>query len=176
MEILIKLKKEGKIRSIGISNSSTDDLKKYQASGVVDAVQEKYNMLDRDLELSLLPDCRSTNVSVLSYASLATGLLTGKLDPDRIFEGDDQRIDNPRFTAENRKKILVFFEKLSPIAGKYEISHAQLVLAWTIAQPGITFALCGSRTPEQAVENAKSGHIRLGDEDINKINKMILEI
>lgn len=176
METLLNLKKEGKIRSIGISNSSGDELKKYQKSGLIDAVQEKYNMLDRDLESSLLPLCRSTNVSVLSYASLATGLLTGKLDTGRIFKGDDQRIGNPRFTPENRKKMILFFEKLAPIADKYEISNAQLVISWTIAQPGITFALCGARTPEQAVENAKAGHVMLADEDIVKINETIIEI
>lgn len=176
MEALLKLKEEGKIRSIGISNSSTDDLITYQASGHVDAVQEKYNMLDRDLESSLLPLCQSGNVSVLSYASLATGLLTGKLDPDRIFTGDDQRIGNPRFTAENRKKILLFFEKLAPVAAKYELSKAQLVIAWTIAQPGITFALCGARTPEQAIENAKAGQVVLENEDIVTINNTLLEI
>ena len=176
METLLNLKKEGKIRSIGISNSSMDDLKNYQKFGGVDAVQEKYNMLDRDLESSLLPLCRSTNVSVLSYASLATGLLTGKLDPDRLFKGDDQRIGNPRFTQENRKKMIAFFEKLAPISDRYGLSKAQLVIAWTIAQPGITFALCGARTPEQAVENAKAGQVILEIEDIGKINEIILEI
>ncbi len=176
METLLALKKEGKIRSIGISNSKPDELKKYQETGAVDAVQEKYNMLDRDLESSMLPLCLSTNVSVLSYASLATGLLTGRLNPDRIFEGDDQRIGNARFSPENRRKMLAFFKKLAPIAEKYELTSAQLVIAWTVAQPGITFALCGARTLEQAIENAKAGQVILESEDIVNINDSIWSI
>ncbi len=176
MEALVRLKEQGKIRSIGISNASVEDLKEYQAHGVVDAIQEKYNMLDRGLESTLIPLCRATHVSVLSYASLATGLLTGTMDPDREFQGDDQRIGNPRFSPENRKKILAFFEKLAPIAEKYQLSPAQLVIAWTIAQPGITFALCGARTARQAMENARAGQVLPDTGDMVKIDKMVKEI
>ena len=85
-------------------------------------MQEKYNMLDRDLETAIVPLCLSTKVSILSYASLATGLLSGKLGPERKFEGDDQRIGNPRFTPENREKTVSFLNQLSPIAEKYGLS------------------------------------------------------
>ena len=171
MEELLKLKQEGKILSIGISNASPDELKKYQESETVDAVQEKYNMLDREIETAIVPLCQSSKVSVLSYASLATGLLSGKMGPDRKFEGDDQRIGNPRFTLENREKVSTFLNQLSPMAEKYGLSTGQLMISWTISQPGITFALCGARTPEQAIENAKAGQVTLQSDDIQEINK-----
>ncbi len=168
---LEQLKQQGKIRSIGISNVSSEDLASYLAAGSVDAIQECYSMLDRDVEKSLLPICQTNNVSILSYSSLALGLLSGKIGPDRQFEGDDLRKDNPRFSTANRQKIATLFDEIRPIADENKLTLAQLVIAWTIQQPGITFALCGARNPEQAVENAKAGRAQLKPEDITQISK-----
>ena len=88
MDALLALKKEGKARAIGISNASVDDLNAYIAAGQVDCVQEAYNMLDRGLEKTLLPVCRREGISVISYSSLALGLLTGT---DRPGEGVQRR-------------------------------------------------------------------------------------
>lgn len=170
MDTLLALKKEGKIKAIGISNVDSDELQSYLKCGAVDAIQEKYNMLDRDIEAGLMPMCVENNTSILSYSSLAQGLLSGKISAERQFSGDDQRISDPRFSIESRKSINQFLQKISPIASDYSISTAQLVIAWTLAQAPSMFALCGARNPQQAIENAASGAVELSATDIKTIN------
>ena len=175
VETLVRLKQEGKIRSIGASNVSPGDLEAYIATGVLDAIQEEYSMVKRDIETTLLPLCRTSAVSVLSYSSLALGLLSGKVGPDRIFAEDDQRQGNPRFSQANRQKIARLMGVLEPVAAAHHASVAQVVIAWTIAQPGITFSLCGARDPAQAVENAAAARLRLADSELALISAGIVE-
>jgi len=171
MEALETLKSQGKIRAIGASNVSADNLKAYLAAGQLDALQEEYSMVKRDIESTLLPICAEHGVSMLSYSSLALGLLSGKIGPDRTFSGDDQRKDNPRFSISNREKIARLMADLAPIADAHQATSAQIVIAWTVQQPGITFSLCGARNPEQASENARAGRIRLTSEELNRISE-----
>jgi methylglyoxal reductase len=168
---LEELKAQGKIRSIGASNLSADELKAYIKAGALDAVQEEYNMLKRDIETTLLPICVQHEVSVLSYSSLALGLLSGRIGPDRSFTGDDQRRDNPRFSVANREKVARLMREIAPIAVAHGATAAQIVIAWTLQQRGITFALCGARNPEQARENAAAGRIRLSSNERNAISE-----
>jgi len=171
MEVLRKLKAQGKIRSIGASNLSSADIAAYVAAGGLDAIQEEYSMVKRDIETTLLPVCRQHGVSTLSYSSLALGLLSGKIGPDRRFAGDDQRKDNPRFSTGNREKVARLMRHIAPVVERHQATPAQIVIAWTIQQPGITFALCGARSPEQAIENAKAGRIRLSPDEIDTISE-----
>ena len=173
LEALTQLKKQGKIRSIGASNVSAEDLNAYVAAGGIDAIQECYSMLDRGVEAELLPICKENSISMLSYSSLALGLLSGKIGPDRQFQGDDLRKDSPRFSMANREKISSLFDDVRSIADQHSATIAQLVIAWTIQQPGITFALCGARNPEQAVENAKAGALSLSAEEISTISSAV---
>lgn len=165
------LKRQGKIGSIGASNLSVDELGAYAATGALDAIQEEYSMVKRDIEASLLPICARHGVSTLSYSSLALGLLSGRIGPDRVFKGDDQRKDNPRFSMANREKVARLMAEIAPVAEAHGATSAQIVIAWTIRQPGITFALCGARNPEQARENAGAGRIRLSEDDMNTISE-----
>jgi methylglyoxal reductase len=171
MEALEGLKKQGKIRAIGASNVSAGDLKGYLAAGQLDAIQEEYSMVKRGLEQTLLPICIASNVSTLSYSSLALGLLSGKIGPERKFTGDDHRKDNPRFSIGNRQKVARLMTAISPIAEAHKATPAQIVIAWTLQQPGITFALCGARSAEQARENAKAGRIRLSPAEAKSISE-----
>ncbi|MER8861199.1 aldo/keto reductase [Mesorhizobium sp. M0757] len=171
MEALDRLKTQGKIRSIGASNVSVADVKAYLAAGQLDAVQQEYSMVARDMEQDLLPFCARNNVSVLSYSSLALGLLSGKIGPDRLFTGDDQRKDNPRFSQPNRRKVAALMEAIKPSAEAHGASEAQVVIAWTLQQPGIAFSLCGARSPQQARENAQAGRIKLSGQEINQISE-----
>ena len=175
VETLVRLKGEGKIRSIGASNVSPEDLAAYIATGALDAIQEEYSMVKRDIETTLLPLCRANAVSVLSYSSLALGLLSGKVGPDRVFAEDDQRHGNPRFSQANREKIARLMGALEPVAEAHGASIAQVVIAWTIAQPGITFSLCGARDPAQAVENAAAARLRLGESELALISAGVAE-
>ena len=173
VEALVRLKEQGKIRAIGASNVSPEELKAYVATGKLDAIQEEYSMVKRDIEETLLPISADNGVSTLSYSSLALGLLSGKMGPERTFSGDDQRKDNPRFSQSNREKVAQLMTAISPVAARHHASEAQTVIAWTLQQPGITFALCGARNPDQARENARAGRIRLSPEDNNAISEAV---
>jgi len=170
---LEELKRAGKIRAIGASNVNRAELDQYLATGALDAIQERFSMIDRGIEAELLPLTVKNGVSTLSYSSLALGLLSGTIGPDRVFSGDDQRRDNPRFSVANRQKAKDFAEAIRPVAERHGASIAQVVIAWTLARPGVTFALCGARNPAQALDNARAGTLRLGTEDIAAIDAAI---
>lgn len=170
MDALLRLKEQGKIRAIGASNLAPDDLSAYLAAGELDAIQERYSMLDRGIAETLLPLTRPAGVSALSYSSLALGLLTGKVSATRAFAGDDQRAADPRFSAANRQHAADFAAALQPLAEEHGASVAQLVIAWTLSQPGITFALCGARDPAQAQDNAAAARLRLDAADLARID------
>ncbi|WP_322886887.1 aldo/keto reductase (plasmid) [Sinorhizobium medicae] len=170
MQALEELRAAGKIRAIGASNVNLEELEIYVKIGGLDAIQERYSMLDREIERNLLPVTTANGVATLSYSSLALGLLSGRIGPERVFSGDDQRKANPRFSASNREKIMRFAETIRPVAQKHEATIAQIVIAWTLAQPGITFALCGARNPAQARDNARAGTIRLNADDLSAID------
>lgn len=170
MAALERLQAAGKIRAIGASNLSSGDLDQYVGSGQLDAIQERYSMIDREIEGSLLPIARRNKIATLSYSSLGLGLLTGAIDPERKFAGDDQRKDNPRFSKANRQKVALLKEAIAPIAAQHEATMAQIAIAWTLAQPGITFALCGARNPEQAIDNARAGTIALAASEVAAID------
>lgn len=173
MDALKDLKKAGKIRAIGASNVDAADLKAYIAAGGLDAIQERFSMIDRGIEADLLPLTTENGISTLSYSSLALGLLSGAIGPDRVFSGDDQRKDNPRFSVANRQKVARFADTIRPIAEAHGATIAQIVIAWTLARPGVTFALCGARNPAQAKDNARAGTIELSREQTSTIDTAI---
>ena len=170
MGALIDLRNEGKIRAIAASNVTQADVLQYIAHGGLDGIQERYNALDRQLEDDLLPLCIQHGISVMSYSSLAMGMLAGKLPPDRVFTGDDQRATDPRFTPENRTKVVTMLARLDPLCVELGLTTAQLVIGWTLARPGITYALCGARNPAQAEENAVAGSAVLSPDVIRAVD------
>ncbi len=171
MEALGRLKAAGKIRSIGASNVTPQDVRAYLAAGQLDAIQQEYSMVKREIETTLLPLCIENGVSTLSYSSLALGLLSGRIGPDRVFTGDDLRRDNPRFSVANREKVASLMAAIRPVAETHGATEAQVVIAWTLQQPGITFSLCGARNPQQAKENARAARLRLSAEEIRTISE-----
>ena len=170
---LEELKQAGKIRAIGASNVNRSELEQYIETGSLDAIQERFSMIDRQIEADLLPLTIANGVSTLSYSSLALGLLSGAIGPERVFSGDDQRKDNPRFSVANRRKAKDFAVAIRPVAERHGASIAQTVIAWTLAQPGVTFALCGARNPVQALDNARAGTLRLSTADLAAIDTAI---
>lgn len=166
MAALEDLKRAGKIRAIGASNATAADIQAYLAAGQLDAIQEQYSMVHRDIEAELVPVCRRAGISVLSYSSLALGLLAGQIGPERTFAGDDLRISDPRFSVDNRRRVAEFVAEIRPVADAHRASISQLVIAWTLRQPGITFALCGARNATQAKENARAGALRLDETEL----------
>ena len=173
MATLLDLKREGKIRAIGVSNATVEQIEAYRRVGPVDSGQEKYSMLDRGLESEYLPYTLKNNIAVLAYSPLALGLLTGKVGPEREFPADDIRYNHPRFSAESRKQVLAMLEKMRPIAEKHGLTLAQLVIAWTAAQPGLTHALVGARDARQAEENAVAGNATLSREELENLRQIV---
>jgi methylglyoxal reductase len=173
MAELEKLRDEGKIRAIGVSNANVEQMK---AFGAIDSDQEKYSALDRTIETNgTLPFCRENNIAVLAYSPLENGLLTGKLSANRQYGPGDLRRENPRFAPENVELINAKFERLRSIANRRRATLGQLVIAWTYMQPGLTCVLCGARNVMQAAENAAAGQIVLSEDELATIGQTICD-
>jgi aryl-alcohol dehydrogenase-like predicted oxidoreductase len=174
MTALLKLKDQGKIRAIGVSNASLEQIKTYEKVGQLDTDQERFSMLDQHIAGDgTLEYCHTNNIAVLAYSPLEQGMLTGKLSPDRQFPRDDVRHNNPRYTVEKRKQILDMLTEFKPIADRHNATFSQLVIAWTFSQPGLTHVLCGARNEKQALENTKAGQISLSNDEIEIMNQII---
>ncbi|MCF7668183.1 MAG: aldo/keto reductase [Verrucomicrobia bacterium] len=170
---LMKLKKEGKIRAIGVCNASTGDMEQYREHGQLDSDQERYNMLDRDAEETLLPYCRNNDVAFLAYSPLALGILSGKMGPDSKFDEGDHRSLVPRFKPEGIQKVNAMLGEFDQIADGHNAPISRLVIAWTLHQPGCSHVLVGARKPQHAIENALAADIELTDEELNTMNAVI---
>jgi methylglyoxal reductase len=171
VEALKGLQAEGKILAFAASNTTTDDLAAYLAAGGLAAVQEEYSILARRIEATHLPTCRKAGIAVMGYSVLALGLLSGRITAERVFAGDDQRRDDARFSPDNLARVDRFMLTVRPIAEAHGATPAQVMIAWTLAQPGMTHALCGARNPEQARENAAAGRLRLTQADFAAISE-----
>jgi len=183
MGALAELKQQGKIRAIGVCNATPEEMDRYRSVAPLDSDQEQYSMIHRKMEGGSfqgedgLPDqlayCKENNVAVLAYSPLVLGLLTGKVGPERVFPESDLRSKQKRFSKANRQKIADLLGKFQPVADKHNCSMAQLVIAWTVSQPGLTHALVGARTAEQARDNAGAGRITLDSEDLALMNGLV---
>jgi aryl-alcohol dehydrogenase-like predicted oxidoreductase len=145
---------EGKTLSIGASNCTIEQLEEFQAVCPIAAVQMPYNMLQRDIEKQTIPWCRERKISVMVYWPLMKGLLAGKLTRDSGLDEHDNRRKYPMYQGDEWEKNQDFIDQLREIAAETGHTVAQLVINWTIAQPGITSALCGAKRPTQIEETA----------------------
>ena len=172
MACLMKLKDQGKIRAIGVSNVTLAELEENVRHGEVASDQFRYSLIYRHPEKDILPYCKEHGIATLTYMSLEQGLLTGKVGMDRKFAASEFRANdawNPWFKPENRPKVLRMLETWRDLAETYHVTLAQLVIACTAAQPGVTHVLCGARTAQQAVENAAAGRIELHPRDAKRM-------
>jgi aryl-alcohol dehydrogenase-like predicted oxidoreductase len=169
MGALVKLREQGKIREIGVSNYSARQMAEASSFAPIVSNQVKYNLLERDIESDALPYCREQGLSVICYSPMAMGLLTGKVTMDRTFPETDVRGGQPWYQPKNRRRVLDALEKIRPIADAHTATLAQLATAWVIAQEGVTTALVGARTPEQAAENAAAADLKLSSDELSTI-------
>ncbi len=169
---LEKLRKEGKVRAIGVSNYDAEWLEKASKVAPIASDQPPYSLITRKIEKTILPWCREHEVGVIVYSPLERGLLTGKVSPGRTFPEGDHRARHKYFTVENRKRILAALEEIRPIADKHKASFAQIVIHWTIQEPGITAALVGARNAEQATHNAGALGFTLSPEERATIRRI----
>ena len=173
MAELLSLKQEGKIRAIGCSNATVEQMERYLSVGELDTDQEQYSMLQRQHEADNLIFCRDHQLAFLAYSPMALGILTGKIGPNHVFGEGDVRRGNPWYQPENRSKVDALLTVIRSIAEDKGVTIAQTVIAWTVAQPGCSHALVGARNPDQAIANAKAGEIQLTDDEIRAIRKVV---
>jgi aryl-alcohol dehydrogenase-like predicted oxidoreductase len=151
---LEKLRKEGKVRAIGVSNYDEQWLERASKVATLASDQPPFSLITRKIEKAILPWLRQHEVGAIVYSPMERGLLTGTVGPDRTFPAGDHRAKHKYFTPENRQRVLDALEQIRPIADKHKASFAQVVINWTIQEPGITAALVGARNAEQATHNA----------------------
>jgi aryl-alcohol dehydrogenase-like predicted oxidoreductase len=132
--------------------------------------QVPYSMVERSIEAELVPYCLKNNKSIIAYSPMQRGLLTGKIRPDHVFAPGDHRPNTVFFQPENIRRIDNFLDRLQPLAQSRNAEISQLVLRWTVEQPGITIALAGARNKQQAILNAKAAYLTLTPEDIEFID------
>jgi len=173
MAELLLLKQEGKIRAIGCSNATIEQMDRYQSVGQLDTDQEQYSMLQRQHEADNLRYCHDHNIAVLAYSPMALGILSGKIGPDHQFGEGDVRRGNPWYQKENRSKVDALLGVVRSVAEDKGLTVAQTVIAWTLQQKGCTHALVGARTPDQAIANARAGEVELTEDEIRIIRKVV---
>jgi len=176
MDALVTLKAQGKIRAIGVSNFTPDMLAECLRHAPLASDQPKYSLLARGIEADVLPFCREHRVGVIVYSPLEQGILTGKVTLVRTFPPSDYRDNHPWFTRPNRARVLAALDKVKPIAQAHGATLGQLAIAWIIAQPGVTSAIVGARTPEQARENARAADLALSPAELGQIRTVFEQL
>jgi aryl-alcohol dehydrogenase-like predicted oxidoreductase len=166
-----KLIEQGKVRAAGVSNCSPEQMSRANAVTPLASSQPPFSMILRDAQRDVIPWCRRNNVGVIVYSPLQRGLLTGKIKPGHVFAEGDHRADNAFFQPGNVKTVNAFLDNIRPIAEAHDATLAQLVIAWTIRQPGVTAALVGARNIKQASENAAAMNVTLRDDEIAQIDQ-----
>jgi aryl-alcohol dehydrogenase-like predicted oxidoreductase len=169
MGAMVRLKEQGKIRAIGVSNYDVEWLRRAAAVAPVASDQPPYSIIQRRIERDVLPFCREHHIGVICYSPLERGLLTGSVTMEREFPPGDHRTAHRFFRPENRKRVLDSLVKVRPIAERHKVSLAQLMINWTIHVPGITAALVGARSAEQARHNAGAMNFTLSEAERTEI-------
>mgnify|MGYP002510076128 FL=1 len=174
----IKLKEEGKIRAIGVSNFSLEQIKEAMAIVHIDALQPEYNLLQRKIEDGLLSYCAQNEISVLSYNSIAKGILSGVFHFGGVkLDLEDFRNEKPLFMTDNMKAEVPLLEKLREVAEAHSATISQVAVAWVIAQNGMSSAIVGTQNAKHFVENIKSVDIELTEDeivDLGSVSNMVI--
>ncbi len=174
-ETLYKLYQQGKIRTVGVSNFSVDQMQQFLKSCPLHSLQPRYSMFRREIENETLPFCIKNNIAVIAYSPLDSGVLTGKFFFGEKIPQDKVRSINYDLKEENfalNKEAII---KLKEVASKYKKTLSQLALNWVIAQKGITSAIVGARRPAQIEENTGSAGWRIAKEDMETIESILQE-
>lgn len=171
MQALVRLREQGKIRAIGVSNFSGAQLAEALAYGEIVSLQPPYSLFWRQVEQDAQPLCLERGLTILAYSPMAQGLLTGKFARNHRFKRADNRSQNRLFQPENLDRAHTALSRLAPIAARYEATLGQLALAWVMAQPN-TCAIAGARNAEQAQQNAAAARIELSPEDLAAMDRI----
>jgi aryl-alcohol dehydrogenase-like predicted oxidoreductase len=170
---LAELLAAGKTRSVGVSNCSLAELEEFAAVCPVAAVQLPYNMLQRDIERQTVPWCHERGIAVAAYWPLMKGLLAGAIGRHDTLDEADSRRDYPMYQGDEWRKNHDFVDELRLVAESEGVTLAQLVVNWTLSQPGITTVLCGAKRPDQIAETAGAMGWRLGADAAARVEAAI---
>jgi aryl-alcohol dehydrogenase-like predicted oxidoreductase len=176
MEALAQLLKQGKILAAAVCNYNKAQVEESEKVISLASNQVPYSMVNRDIEKEVVPYCIENKIAIIAYSPMQRGLLTGKIKPGHQFNDGDTRENSRFYKPENIVRVNAFLDTLRPLAESKKATLGQLVLRWTVGQPGITIALAGARNAEQAIQNAKAMDISLSQEEVQFINKQIRQL
>jgi aryl-alcohol dehydrogenase-like predicted oxidoreductase len=172
---LAKLKEEGKVRYIGLSNFNVSQMKRAQAIAPVTSLQPPYSMLAREVEKEILPYCAEQNIGVIVYSPMRSGLLSGAMTRERAgaLPEDDWRSRDPDFQEPKLSRNLQLVELLRSIGKRHGRTPGEVAIAWTLRHPAVTAAIVGLRRPEQVSGIIGAGEFRLSSKEIGEIDSFL---
>lgn len=172
-ETMGALYREGKIRAIGVSNVSTDQMDRFRQVAPLHVLQPPYNLFERAAETDLLPYCRRHGIATLGYGALCRGLLSGQMRPDTRFDGDDLRLTDPKFQPPRFAQYLAAAEQLDRLAQqRFGKGVIHLAIRWAL-EKGISTALWGARRPDQLRPVDEVAGWKLDGETIAEIERIL---
>lgn len=168
---LLALQKEGKVRWIGLSNASVEEMEKLQGIGRITSLQPPYSLIRRDVETAQLPWCQKENVGVIVYSPMASGLLTGAMNRERIaaLAKTDWRTRNDQFKEPKLSENLKLVERLRVVGSRHGRAPGEVAIAWTLRHPAVTGAIVGARNPKQVDGIIGAMEFRLTDSEIAEV-------
>jgi len=174
-EALARFQKEGKIRWIGVSNFSVEQMKRALKIAPITSLQPPYSMLRRAIEEEILPFTRFNNIGVINYSPMVSGLLTGKMTAERVaaFPKDDWRRRAVEFNEPRLSRNLQLVELLREVGNGHNVSPGVVAVAWTLHHPAVTAAIVGGRSAQQVEGLAPALEFRITDEDYARINDFL---
>lgn len=172
---LARLKEEGKVRYIGVSNFSVEQMKRALKIAPITSLQPPYSMLARKVETEILPFARQNNIGVIAYSPMASGMLTGTMTRERIekFAADDWRRRNPNFSEPLLSRNLRVVETLREIGSRHGRQPGEVAIAWTLLNPAVTGAIVGVRNAAQVKGIIGAGTFRLNPEEADAIEEVL---
>jgi aryl-alcohol dehydrogenase-like predicted oxidoreductase len=147
-DAMLTLLEQGRIRAIGVSNFSVAQMERFRRVAPLHVLQPPYNLFERGIEADLLPYCAKNRIAMLGYGALCRGLLSGRMRPDTVFDGDDLRRSDPKFREPRFAQYLAAVQRLDQLAQRFGKRVIHLAVRWMLDQ-GITTALWGARHPGQ---------------------------
>lgn len=170
-QTLAALQKEGKVRWIGVSNFSAAQIQRAEKIAPVTSLQPPYSLIRRKIEEETLPYCQKQGIGVISYAPMASGLLTGAMTSERAaaLPPDDFRTRNPEFREPRLSKNLELVERLRQVGARHGRGPGEVAIAWVLCHPAITGAIVGARNAKQAEGVMRAGELRLTAPEIAEI-------
>jgi aryl-alcohol dehydrogenase-like predicted oxidoreductase len=165
---MAKLKAEGKVRWIGVSNFSVEELEKASEIAPITSLQPPYSLLRREIEEGQLPYCGEHNIGVIVYSPMGSGMLTGAMTRERAasLPKEDWRSGNPQFNEPKLSENLKLVDRLREVAGTHGRSPGEAAIAWTLRRPEVTAAIVGARNAAQVEGIVGAMDFRLSDEEI----------